>query len=203
MITINLATPECTAPLARRCSRCGGEGPFKKDRKRADGLSSWCKACNARQSNTMTPEQRAKARVRSAAWAEAHREESRARARKWIADNPVRNRATGAAYRARNPDAWIRRKYGMTQADLDALLAKQGGCCAICRNALKREGRGINVDHDHVTGAVRGLLCPACNKGLGLFRDSIESLSNAQAYLRAASDAGPVGLMPGGRTCRT
>jgi hypothetical protein len=59
----------------------------------------------------------------------------------------------------------------MTLADYDVMKKEQGGVCAICRMASKKT---LNVDHCHVTGEVRGLLCDACNKGCGHFRDRPE-----------------------------
>jgi hypothetical protein len=68
------------------------------------------------------------------------------------------------------------RKYGITQAEFDALVAYQDGRCAICghipqvNRANTRTGRtwtGLQIDHDHVTGTVRGLLCIRCNTTLG------------------------------------
>jgi hypothetical protein len=66
----------------------------------------------------------------------------------------------------------------MTEADYDALLVAQGGCCAICR-----ERQAFVVDHDHATGAVRGLLCNRCNTGLGHLGDSPILLLRAIEYL--------------------
>src|SRR5438132_8766483 len=53
-------------------------------------------------------------------------------------------------------------RYGIAQAEVLALLEQQGGTCAICR--IKP---AVHVDHDHATGRVRGILCFACNRGLG------------------------------------
>jgi hypothetical protein len=74
------------------------------------------------------------------------------------------------------------RRYGISPAEYDALLAKQGGACAICR---KRSKQRLCVDHCHVTGMVRGLLCHECNGALGYLRDDQASLVAALAYLGA------------------
>ena len=71
-------------------------------------------------------------------------------------------------------------RYGLTVAGLEAIIAAQGGRCAICGEA---PDTGPQVDHDHATGAVRGVLCTPCNTGLGHFRDSGERLLSAAAYL--------------------
>lgn len=79
------------------------------------------------------------------------------------------------------------KKYGMTQEAYDALIEKQGGLCAICglpeTATFKGTLRTLCVDHDHDTGAIRGLLCSLCNQALGFFKDSPENLSNAIDYL--------------------
>lgn len=79
----------------------------------------------------------------------------------------------------------LRVKYGLTRADYDRMLAAQGGCCAICQCATSGASRGAGwlVDHDHATGAVRGLLCVKCNTGLGLFQDSVKVAQAAAQYL--------------------
>lgn len=78
----------------------------------------------------------------------------------------------------------LRRKYGMTLEEYDAILAAQGGVCAICGGPPVGPGGRYHVDHDHVSGSVRGLLCGTCNTGLGQFKDSSELLSKAVAYLK-------------------
>ena len=70
----------------------------------------------------------------------------------------------------------LKRRYGLTEADVASLIDDQGGLCLLCR-----ERKPEHVDHDHVTGAVRGVLCSCCNQGLGNFRDNV-------AFVRAAAD---------------
>lgn len=65
-----------------------------------------------------------------------------------------------------------------------ALLADQGGRCAICGTTDPGKRERFNVDHCHTTGYLRGLLCHGCNTGLGLLGDSVDTLLAAVAYLR-------------------
>jgi hypothetical protein len=82
----------------------------------------------------------------------------------------------------------LQRKYGIGAADYDRMLAEQDGGCAIC--SVKPEGLTagryrtyLHVDHDHETGANRGLLCPDHNMLLGRFGDSAEMFRKVVAYL--------------------
>ena len=79
---------------------------------------------------------------------------------------------------------------GMTPEEYDAKLAGQGGRCARCgrepKTGLKADGGlmpALHVDHDHVSGLNRDLLCGNCNQGLGLFRDDPELLRKAAEYI--------------------
>ena len=77
----------------------------------------------------------------------------------------------------------LRRQYGISIAQYDLLMQKQGGCCAIC-SGVNPDGKKLSVDHDHKTNRVRGLLCNNCNRGLGKFDDDPERLHAAINYLR-------------------
>jgi len=81
----------------------------------------------------------------------------------------------------------LKGKYGMTLGQYKALLKRQGGQCKICEKT-KPGGfaRRWHIDHDHKTGAIRGLLCARCNMALGLFGDDIFILQKAVQYLLAA-----------------
>lgn len=80
-------------------------------------------------------------------------------------------------------DGIIRRQYGITLAEYDQMLRDQDYKCAICGNEDEVEGRRLAIDHCHDSGKVRGLLCGKCNRGLGLFYDNKDLLTNAMAYL--------------------
>lgn len=73
----------------------------------------------------------------------------------------------------------IARLYGVTKEHYEEMWAKQSGSCGICM----KSHLVLVVDHDHDTGQVRGLLCQACNKGLGFFRDNLQLLDFAKLYL--------------------
>lgn len=76
----------------------------------------------------------------------------------------------------------LQQKYGISQADYDTLLASQDGKCAIC-DGTDLSGRRLSVDHDHASGAVRGLLCHPCNVAIGLLKDDVQVLERAIEYL--------------------
>ena len=77
------------------------------------------------------------------------------------------------------------KKYGLTKDDYGRLSREQNGVCALCRRPetliMKGTLAKLAVDHDHVTGRVRGLLCRACNLGIG-------NLGEDPILLRAAAD---------------
>ena len=84
-------------------------------------------------------------------------------------------------------------KYGFTVEWYVTEIAKREGLCDICGQPQPPDYRGVvkalSVDHDHVTGRVRGFLCSHCNIALGGFKDNIDSISRAVAYLQRYSDA--------------
>lgn len=85
------------------------------------------------------------------------------------------------SFKDKSRDARYKKLFGITLADYNAMFAAQGGKCAICRKESTK--RHLSVDHDHVTGAVRSLLCAGCNQALGLFRDDPDILVAATQYL--------------------
>lgn len=98
--------------------------------------------------------------------------------KKWENINPGRVR-----------DSWLKSRFGMSLKEYSIILNKQQGKCAICKQPEHEfvEGqrvRSLAVDHNHATGAIRGLLCRRCNVSLGTFKDSKLLLKAAIKYLR-------------------
>lgn len=99
-------------------------------------------------------------------------------------------RCRGAKRRSGNPKRHLLWRYGITPDERAEILEAQHRACAICFGPEADVGTLV-VDHDHRTGAIRGLLCAACNSGLGLFRDRGDFLATAILYLDRADSARP------------
>lgn len=94
------------------------------------------------------------------------------------ATNPQRLRDS-EMYRKMN----LKQNYNMTVEDYEAMLAAQSSLCLICSMDFTKDIKTPHIDHDHVTGQIRGILCHYCNLGLGQFKDNTETLKNAVTYL--------------------
>ena len=118
-------------------------------------------------------EYRERRKAESRAYHAAHREKDneRQRRRSWAKKLSV---------------FWRRlaRFYGISREQYEVLLARQGGVCGICR---KPPQEPLCVDHSHITGRVRGLLCRKCNTGLGSYDDDASLMAAGIAYLRKAA----------------
>lgn len=158
--------------MKKHCSGCKqtkDASEFHKNRCTRDGLAYCCKAC--RKSN---PKEKQGSVRRSIA----------ARKR-----NPARHNANARKYRL-----------GVSREDYEALLKAQDGKCGICHEPESdRHQSGqlktLAVDHDHETGAIRGLLCSRCNRALGGFGDDPALLQAAIGYLQSHA-TNPTKIVP-------
>jgi hypothetical protein len=159
-----------------------------------------CRLCERKKDKEYRERNRAKrneaTRHRRAQMTEEQKEQKRANEKAWRNANPERYRELrrrSNAKRASNGKSReyrLKRKFGMSAADLRAMIAHQGACCAICRDPFSElPSHLMHVDHCHEGGAVRGLLCGRCNVMLGMARDSAEYLRAAAAYLESAWEA--------------
>ena len=158
----------------RPCKRCGEmkllDGGFYRNKTMPDGLLKICKTC---------------CNVQRTAYARTQRDVERKYKRTYKERNPGRDRL----YYEKNHEAirekqvWSRleTRYGVTREEYETLLKKQNGVCAIC-GGVNSNGARLHVDHDHNSGAVRGLLCVGCNMQLGVL-DKQDWCLAAYAYL--------------------
>ena len=85
-------------------------------------------------------------------------------------------------YRVKEKGYQIKKNYGITIEKYNEMLNSQSNRCLICNNEFKPI-KDTYIDHNHITGKVRGLLCIKCNSGIGYFKDNIEKLKLAIKYL--------------------
>jgi hypothetical protein len=181
------------------CKDCDGLRPtseFTRDRSRPDGLSFYCKLHARRRLLQSKDARKGPPRTRHP------RDAVVPQGHKWCPDCATVKPLEEFVRNASQPSGWapyckpchnirgkaakdkvggsrsyhLKRRYGISADDADAMLAAQGGVCAICRAAPAQ-----HIDHDHETGAVRALLCFNCNGGLGQFKDN-PTLLHAAAY---------------------
>lgn len=139
---------------------------FYADKRTPDGLKGWCKACwNGYQRARWTS-------------GKTDRRKKAAADKIWRKANPDRVKAT---YRRSR----LKRLFGLTPDQYDAMLASQAGRCAACGSTDNGDPRfdTFSIDHDHETGAVRGLLCSPCNRAMGQVGDDPDRLMSLVAYL--------------------
>lgn len=175
----------------KTCPDCGISKPhseFGRNKHRPDGLAFYCKDCCRVRSRAQYRKKRASegATVRERFVApDGHKRCSECRAVKPVDQfhrSPRQSDGLNSyckdCRRTQNRAMHLKRTYGISPEEYDALIEAQGGDCACCR-----ERKPVHVDHDHVTGAVRGVVCFQCNVAIGQFDDRIQLMLNAIDYL--------------------
>lgn len=175
----------------RTCQQSKPTDQFHRNKYTKDGLNSYCKECNNQKSKDWHRNNRERSLAANRQWREENRERATAISKAWKERNPEKVLNYQRKYRERDPEAYragrtahARKKNGFTPEIVEARYQAQQGRCPICQCEL---GNSFHADHDHATGAPRGLLCQYCNHGLGRFRDSISNLQAAIKYLERHS----------------
>jgi hypothetical protein len=156
----------------RKCTKCGEEFPATREyfypfKQGKYGLSSRCKACHK-------------------AYTYEWRANNRDRLNASVKERFSKNRGQQKHYQ-------LKYKYGLSIEEYEAALQKQAGVCAICgcmETEKHQNGtvKKLNVDHNHETGQVRGLLCSRCNRVIGYTKENKELLKSIVDYLRYWSE---------------
>lgn len=109
---------------------------------------------------------------------------SRSKCRKCV--NKLRKNYVASKYTYEQKKSYeLKHTYGITLDDFNDMLAEQDRKCAACGAAFLEVVP--HVDHCHDSGKIRGLVCPGCNKAMGLVGDNAEVLEKLAAYLRSAN----------------
>lgn len=165
------------------CKQCGVEKEldlFYVDRRQKSGRSSACISCIKPKLAEHYQKNKPKRLAQVKAYREANKETRKAYSRAY-----QRKNAKKILAQRKDSGYDLEYKYGLSLSQYACLLSAQNGTCKICGarpEDCRPHGR-LNVDHDHDTGKVRGLLCNQCNVALGGFRDSPALLLNAVKYL--------------------
>lgn len=131
---------------------------FQLSRERPDGYQAYCRDCHA---------------VKTKITREKYPDRVKARRKKYVAENveKVKNK---------NRRVKLKNEYGISIEDYNIMLENQNSSCAMCGKHQSEIDRRLDVDHCHITGKVRGLLCGECNRRLGIYEMIKDS---AKAYL--------------------
>lgn len=114
-----------------------------------------------------------------------HREQILRTNKEKLQSDPVWAEARRAQGREWHRKNFRKYRYGLSEEQIRELWIGQDQACALCRRPIPFEL--VQVDHDHTTEKVRGLLCRNCNTGLGCLGDSLEGLERARNYLKGQS----------------
>lgn len=154
--------------MTKVCGDCKIEKPLSdycKDKGKKDGLHWSCKDCRKK--------------YRQQPHVKAHTS----------GYNKARRQKDPKATKERDRKYTLMRYWGLTPIQFEELLKKHNSQCGICKKKDRSsDKKPLVIDHDHATGAIRGLLCDNCNRGIGLLQDSKEILQAAIAYLQQTSE---------------
>ena len=193
--------------MSKTCTKCGKEKDateFSKTTGHNDGLTYWCKACfsfwhrnrtdactekvldkQCQRCNTVKSEREF---ARSTLTKDGLQKWCKVCRKNYYLENRIRIAQYWKDRLEKNPDLNIvkhlKRNYNLTKEQFNDMLRIQNNCCAVCFTD-KPGGHGTwHIDHDHVTGKLRELLCNRCNFVLGMVKDDGALLIKLMLYLQ-------------------
>lgn len=176
--------------MKKFCIKCKIEKDifyFYKDKSKKDGYSKYCKECQNKYSKRWKKENQKKAKEYEKQYYKDNLKKSKEYGKQWRNNNPEKVKESGRQWARDNPEKVkeIRLKcnYGLSLEEYFEIIEQQKGCCAICERHQSELKIRLCVDHNHLTGKVRGLLCDNCNRMLGAGMDDPNILIKGAEYL--------------------
>jgi hypothetical protein len=143
----------------KHCNNCNSNKPINKFYKNSgskDNLDTYCKECRLSRNKIWRKNNPEKVKNVQKQWKSKNRKRYNEINLKWKKDNTQKVIESGIKYR-----------YGLDPVSYRKMLEDQGHKCMICNRHESELKQRLNIDHNHETGVVRGLLCDICNRGLG------------------------------------
>lgn len=184
----------------KTCNGCGVDrehSNFYQTNKRSGdrfGLMSTCKSCMSERAkkNFLIPENKKWHADYMSAWRVKNPDKEFALQQRYRKKNKEKLRERHKAWEKKNKvyaknyrrEYFLKKKYGITQAEYDELFLKQDGRCFICHIHQFQLKKTLSVDHSHTTGLVRSLLCDTCNLVLGWSKEDIAKLQGLIRYIK-------------------
>jgi len=148
--------------ICRRCKEDKIVDQFWKNKNKPTGISQYCNICS-----------------------NLNRQETRIRVTTGTQKHKIHGfKKESEEYKAHTRSQCLKYNYGITVTNYNKMFTDQKGCCAICSIHQSELKKPLHVDHNHISGEVRGLLCYQCNMGLGIFKDDIDLFNIAIKYLK-------------------
>ena len=167
----------------KKCTKCKKEksfNEFHKNNRSKDGLHTRCKVCKNLQNLKWVCRSKEKRALQFQKWY------SNPQNRKDYAKKQAKAYQDNKEYMQLRCRCW---KAGITVKIYNELFGNHNGFCDICGIHQKDVDKTFSIDHDHVTGKIRGLLCQNCNWMLGHGRDNLDILIAAYAYLKESKES--------------
>lgn len=168
--------------MTKVCTKCKLEKPlseFYKEVGHRDGRRSACKQCAKLAEHQYWVNNPDKKKLKSNKYSAAHRTKKREYDKHYSKTDKSKRTQLNCHYK---------RNYDLTLGQVNEMFVKQKGCCAICGIHYSELHRRLDIDHNHITGNVRGLLCHKCNVLMGMVLadsgEALDILCSAISYLK-------------------
>lgn len=150
--------------ICTKCKQDKDSSEFHKDKKKVNGLTSWCKDCRNKARKKIYWKDPNSGRNRTKKYRESLTKEQR--------------------YKA-NRNTKLKQAYGLTHEQVEEMKRLQDYKCYVCNKLESEAGsKGLVVDHNHTTGQIRKLLCNPCNTALGLLNEDVSIFTSLINYVK-------------------